>query len=286
MTADFGNVLYDAIANSSITMDFRGVVLQDSWISGISYVNTWPSYLYALTLIDNHQYQQLMNTSNNCQIAVNENKWEDATSIWGYMEEQIEAFTSNVDFYYVLQFDLDSSFTDSPVNVLKYHHLQYIDKYLNKNMVDGGVNESQIFYIMNGEIKEQLGIPSSVIWGSQSDDVFSAQSNDFMKPVVNEVDLLLERKIDVNVWNGQLDLICCTLGTLEWIQTLNYSFAADFHKSAKIGIQNPSGTDILYFKKEYSNMHMYYMMDAGHMVPADNPMAAMMAMCDVVHVSF
>ena len=56
MTANFGVLLYDAIANGTITINFQGVVLGDSWISGIDYVNTWPDYLYALTLIDNNQY--------------------------------------------------------------------------------------------------------------------------------------------------------------------------------------------------------------------------------------
>ena len=38
---------------------------------------------------------------------------------------------------------------------------------------------------MNGEVKNYLGIPSSVTWGAQSGAVFNYQSGDFMKPVVD-----------------------------------------------------------------------------------------------------
>lgn len=319
MTANFGVVLYDAIANGEITINFQGVVLGDSWISGIDYVNTWPDYLYALTLIDNNQYNELTATANSCQDAINKGQWKESTNIWGQMEGQIDNYTNNADFYYVLQFD----FSQQPIyqnqqkerkiienvtetygdfDILRYHHLDYIDKYLNKKHghfygvhqeggPEGGVNESQIEYIMNHQVRDMLNndtkiIPDNVTWGGQSGPVFSAQNIDFMKPVVDDVDTLLKNGITVNVWNGQLDLICCTLGTLEWLQTLKWTDFANWHKSAKVGVKNPSGTDIAYFKKEYLNLRMYYMMKAGHMVPADNPIAALMGVCDVTGVPY
>ena len=38
--------------------------------------------------------------------------------------------------------------------------------------------------LMNGYVKEYLGIPNFVTWGGQSGDVFNYQSGDFMKDVV------------------------------------------------------------------------------------------------------
>ena len=318
MTANFGVALYNAISNGDIVINFQGVVLGDSWISGIDYVNTWPDYLYALTLIDNNQYTELTKTADNCQNAINNNQWKEATNIWAQMEGQIDNYTNNADFYYVLQFDFSSqplSFIDNDLkqkdrkiidnltetygdfDILRYHHLEYIDKYLNfKNghyygEYGGGVNESQISYIMNHQVRDMLNnqsvvIPSNVTWGGQSGPVFSAQNIDFMKPVVDDVDTLLANGVDVNIWNGQLDLICCTLGTLEWLQTIQWKYQSEWYKSAKLGVKNPSKTDIAYFKKKYLNLGMYYMMKAGHMVPADNPIAALMGVCDVTGVPF
>ena len=35
--------------------------------------------------------------------------------------------------------------------------------------------------LMNGQVKDYLGIPRAVRWGSQSGNVFNAQAGDFMK---------------------------------------------------------------------------------------------------------
>lgn len=50
-------------------------------------------------------------------------------------------------------------------------------------------------------------------WGLQSDQVFIALTEDFMKPVTEVVERLLnETDITVAVYNGQLDLIVDTPG--------------------------------------------------------------------------
>jgi len=52
--------------------------------------------------------------------------------------------------------------------------------------------------LMEGEVRAFLGIPEEVTWGGQSSDVFSAQSGDFMKPVIDVGEfcyLLLKLKI-------------------------------------------------------------------------------------------
>ena len=66
--------------------------------------------------------------------------------------------------------------------------------------------------LMNGEVKDYLGIPEEVTWGGQSNAVFEAQAGDFMKPVIDIVDELVETGIKVLVYNGHLDLIVDTPG--------------------------------------------------------------------------
>lgn len=39
--------------------------------------------------------------------------------------------------------------------------------------------------LMKGAVSEALNIPKHVIWGSQSEAVFSYLSGDFMKPVIH-----------------------------------------------------------------------------------------------------
>lgn len=65
--------------------------------------------------------------------------------------------------------------------------------------------------IMNTRVKAALNISHS--WGTQSDLVFEALRVDFMKPVVKNVEKLLnETNIKVAVYNGQLDLIVDPIG--------------------------------------------------------------------------
>ena len=291
MTAAFGVVLFEAISSGEISMNFQGVTLGDSWISGMSYVDTWADYVNAFSLVDRDQYDQLTATARKCGAAVELNEWGVATQIWGEMESKVSNFTNNADFYNVLQFDVDTpegmgSDLDL-LDVLKYYHLDHIEGYLQRQTVGGGVNESQISYIMNHEVRDRLGIiPLNVTWGGQSGEVFYMQREDFMKPVVDDVDKLLEYGLSVNIWNGQLDLICCTLGTLEWLQTLKWTHFKQWFAAEKVGVLNPTQDDVAYFKKEYRNLKMYYIMKAGHMVPADNPIAALMGLCDVTGVAF
>lgn len=96
--------------------------------------------------------------------------------------------------------------------------------------------------LMNGPVREKLGIiPKNVTWGGtvfltctvleeylvllptkhvscfsvhlgQAEEVFSNMAGDFMRPVVDVVDQLLNKGVNVTVYNGQLDLIVNTMG--------------------------------------------------------------------------
>lgn len=48
-------------------------------------------------------------------------------------------------------------------------------------------------------------------------DVFQNMAGDFMRPVVDIVDQLLAAGVNVTIYNGQLDLIVDTMGTLSEI---------------------------------------------------------------------
>ncbi|KAK2655032.1 hypothetical protein Ddye_008084 [Dipteronia dyeriana] len=72
-------------------------------------------------------------------------------------------------------------------------------------------------------------IPENVSWGGQGGLIFSAMIGDFMKPRVDE---LLAKGINVTVYNGQVDLICCTKGVEAWVQKLKQYSGLSFIMSA------------------------------------------------------
>ena len=49
------------------------------------------------------------------------------------------------------------------------------------------------------------------------------RTQDFMKPVVSSVDLLLAAGYEVNIYNGQLDLIVSVPSVLAWINQLKWT---------------------------------------------------------------
>lgn len=98
-----------------------------------------------------------------------------------------------------------------------------------------------------------------------------------MRPVVDIVDVLLNQgRINVTIYTGQLDLICGTSGTELWMSKLTWPGYPYFYSSAKtplypfVGSQSTGG-----FVKQFQQLFMYYIMDAGHMLPADNGQMAL-----------
>lgn len=75
--------------------------------------------------------------------------------------------------------------------------------------------------MMQTKVHPKLELPENVVFGSQSGAVFDTLAGDFMKPVVEMVEKVLnETSVKVNVYSGQLDLICSTPGTIAWINRM------------------------------------------------------------------
>ena len=143
-------------------------------------------------------------------------------------------------------------------------------------------------------------IPDDVIWGAQSGAVFSNLTEDFMLDVVGVVDDVLDRGelpsrqgaevqgaepscqtelsvkaghcscgdaagVPVYIYSGQLDLICCHIGTEDWIQTLDWEGRADFEKAPSQPLLHQDG-ELMGFRKQHTNLHQFVLLNAGHMV--------------------
>lgn len=123
---------------------------------------------------------------------------------------------------------------------------------------------------MNGPVRKALGV--HVTHGSQRGTVFENLSEDFMKPVIREVESLLEEtNLYVFVITGHLDLIVDTPGTLAWVEKMNWRNANAWKNS----IRRPLVSEgiIEGYVKARDNFRMYWVNRAGHMVPKDNPAA-------------
>ena len=139
--------------------------------------------------------------------------------------------------------------------------------------MDGRDNADQILEdLMNGPVKLALNIPESVTWGGQSGRTFSTLNGDFMKPVTDHVELLLNNtQIEVVVITGQLDLIVATPGTVMWVDRLSFAEKQEYVAFPRSAI---AVNGILEgYRKHAGKFSMYWVNRSGHMVPADNPAA-------------
>lgn len=83
--------------------------------------------------------------------------------------------------------------------------------------------------------------------------------------------LLNETDIKVGVLSGQFDLICATLGTINWIERMKWNGKDNYRRARRHGIM--VNYIIEGYEKSAGNFYMFWVNYAGHMVPADNPIA-------------
>uniref|UniRef100_A0A914Z0G0 Serine carboxypeptidase n=1 Tax=Panagrolaimus superbus TaxID=310955 RepID=A0A914Z0G0_9BILA len=128
--------------------------------------------------------------------------------------------------------------------------------------------------LMNGKIRQKFGstIPKRIQFGAQSWKVFKKQQGDFMTANYGTVDNLLSRGINVSIFNGQLDLICNTLGVEKWLQRLQWKHRDDFLNSDKTDFGEKQ---VWGFQKGFKNLQLFYILRAGHMVAYDVPWPAL-----------
>ena len=117
-----------------------------------------------------------------------------------------------------------------------------------------------------------------------------------ISPSNSSVDQLLSMGVNVTVYNGQLDLICDTMGeykytpslslsllpphctpaifvhlsgTLQWLSTLKWPYLKDFMSSKRVPLYPPSGKakrSTGAFYQAYKNLQFFWILKAGHMV--------------------
>ncbi|XP_064406187.1 retinoid-inducible serine carboxypeptidase-like isoform X3 [Halichondria panicea] len=259
MTAAFAEVLQEAINAGNVSVVFKGVGLGDSWISAIDYVNMWGPYLFATSLVNEAELARIQNYSKQTEAAFNNGDYARSTELWSQTEDVIEALTDDVDFYNILRHNDDE--------VTSLQSGRGLPRILQR------YNAQSLSQLMNGPIKQKLHIPDQVVWGSQAGKVFEKQRVDFMKDVISTVDKLLSMGVNVTVYNGQLDLICCTQGTVAWMDKLKWTGLPSFKAAKKMPVYPDTDHTKKHtggFYQAYKNLAFYWILNAGHMVPADN----------------
>lgn len=117
------------------------------------------------------------------------------------------------------------------------------------------------------DVQEALGVTGRK-WESCNMVVHSALLLDFENNAAPHVADLLNAGVNVLVYNGDKDYICNWVGSSIWVENLEWSGSEGFKSAETKEIE--TGT-----YKVYQNFAFYRIYDAGHMVPMDQPEAAL-----------
>jgi serine carboxypeptidase 1 len=248
-----------------------GFAMGNSWISPIDSTLTWGPLLYWMSLVDAEGERLIQEEGAKAQAAIAAGDWELATDYWASTEYVVINQTNGVDFYNILKFvDYFSSIRN--VHELKLGLKRRLPSNLYKKIfLPSSKAVDPLDTLMNGIIKEQLGIiPDHVTWGGQSDAVFTFQEGDFMKPVVDVVDSALrETGLQVIVYQGQLDLICDTKGTMDWVQQLTWDQLGNYNGAIRRALTKATDGQTEIFVKAFNRFKFYWVLGGGHAIAAD-----------------
>ncbi|GJX22123.1 serine carboxypeptidase-like protein 51 [Tanacetum coccineum] len=255
-----------AIQDKKLKLILGGIALGDSWISPEDFVVTlpdplalhepfgvsWAPLLKYVSRIDDNGFAEANSLVDKIKQQIATGKWKAATDTWGDLEGVITTNSNSVDFY---NFLLDSGM--DPVSMIATELVRQTprkrySRYLDSLRTSPGEN-GNLGLLMNGAIRKKLGIiPDSVEWGGQS----------------GLVDELLNKGVN-------LDVICATKGTEAWVEKLKWEGLKTFLSIDRIPLYCGDEKITKGFTKSYRNLHFYWILEAGHFVPVDQPCIAL-----------
>ncbi|KAJ3666368.1 hypothetical protein Zmor_001812 [Zophobas morio] len=279
MTAEIALVVDQAIKAGTLDVQLLGIGLGDSWISPVDSVLTWGPYLLSVGAVDQNGYEQIQESAEATKAAFDEGDYSKSTDLWVSTEMLILSLTDNIDFYNILTKVGDVWGRKSKsINFVTGYQINFFAKIIKPFLTDDV--DDKIDVLMNKQVKGALGL--DVSWGDQSGGVFNALYEDFMKPVTEIVEELLNTTdIRVAVYNGQLDLIVDTPGTIKWVDELKFDGSSKWKNTDRKAIAVDATAEGYY--KKLGNLAFYWVNRSGHMVPSDNPQAMDFILEDVIN---
>ncbi|CAL0303087.1 unnamed protein product [Lupinus luteus] len=127
-------------------------------------------------------------------------------------------------------------------------------------------------FLNQKSVRDSLGV-GKIHFVSCSTEVHTALLLDWMRNLEVGIPALLEDGINLLVYAGEYDLICNWLGNSRWVHAMEWSGQKQFGASPEVPfVVNGSEAGLL---KNYGPLSFLKVHDAGHMVPMDQPKAAL-----------
>ncbi|XP_022815007.1 retinoid-inducible serine carboxypeptidase-like [Spodoptera litura] len=265
MAIDMGIAMNEAEKAGTIGSNLKGIAMGNAWISPVDATLTWGPLLLAAGLVDEAGYNRIQQNAKEAERLFNERRYFESTLQWSATQTAVLLATSNVDFYNILTKMPPWPFANN--NGFEFSRNMLIRNSVHKPTREG---EYDLNFLMNNLVKPALQIPEHVVWGALSNPVFDTLRVDFMKPVTDGIEKLLnETDIILTKYNGNLDLICDTPGQILWVDRLKWPGAEQYKMAKRLPIWENNKLEGYY--KSYGNFRFFWINYAGHSVPRDNP---------------
>ncbi|KAM3128214.1 hypothetical protein pb186bvf_019697 [Paramecium bursaria] len=219
--------------------NFAGIILGSPWVFPFTQSAYFGSYLYSSGLLDDGLCDQNRQISTQSQINLLNRKLNESTDT---INQLLNSETGGMNTYNILQQN-QSDRVPAYINFLQ-------NKRSNFSEID------QEFIECNEDVKKLF-------------------KEDISKDYENKLVEVLSR-IKVLIYNGQLDYVNNSPGTLTWINQLKWDNIDDWKQQKKVLLQTVENSTTIsqgYYKK-YMNLYYAIIYRAGHYVPTDNPQAA------------
>ncbi|CAN0825782.1 Serine carboxypeptidase-like 49 [Linum grandiflorum] len=127
-------------------------------------------------------------------------------------------------------------------------------------------------FLNQNNVRESLGV-GDIDFVSCSPTVYEAMLVDWMRNLEVGIPELLEDGIKMLIYAGEYDLICNWLGNSRWVHAMEWSGQKEFVSSPEISFEvDGSEAGVL---KTHGPLAFLKVHNAGHMVPMDQPKAAL-----------
>ncbi|XP_054792042.1 serine carboxypeptidase-like 51 [Prosopis cineraria] len=276
-----------AIEAGKLRLKLGGVALGNSWISPEDFVLSWGPLLKDVSRLDDYGLRRSNSIARKIKRQLQDGQFFNATNSWLDLEGEISYSSYGVSMYNFLLDEEDSGVLSgiearSPQRTVRKRYSSYL-KALRSSTGGGG----DVGSLLNGAVRRKLKIiPENVTWQLLADPVTHRFDGDFMKPRIDEVDELLAKGVHVTVFNGQLDVICATKGVEAWIRKLKWEGLPKFLGKERELLTGRCGSDKNIskgFLKSHKNLHFYWILGAGHMVPKDQPCMGLIVASAITH---
>ncbi|KAJ5074441.1 s10 family peptidase [Anaeramoeba ignava] len=208
-----------------------GTGFSDGWTDPINQVTTFANYSVSTGLIDPNQKSEIEEIQNQCVNFIENQEWLQASEYFRGIIETITNISGGVNIYDIREYgDYDytslSNFLNSP------------------------------------ETQKSLGVNKT--WIRHSSLVMKNLFEDMSKSVRSFVSALLYNNYKVLIYNGEFDLIVNTVGTLKWINQLNWKYIDNFKNTTAITwrVDNKFAGLV----RNYENLWQIFVSDAGHLL--------------------